>query len=131
MKKFVLAIFTVFGLSNFASAQTEAETVNWLSNNIGRIDNVNCPTLQLFGDNFVIDNNGLKLYNEVESCSIKWNEIKDVKTTKDFIFVISEKEIKNKPVVLKFYINNQEDAIHFESGFKHLAELENDHFVKK
>ena len=130
MKKIILTVSALVGLANFASAQNYQQTVNWLKDNVGRIDHVNCPTIQLFGDNLEINENGVKLYDDNQSCAIEWDEIRDIEKSKDFIYLISEKTINEKPIVLKFFINNQEDDVHFTEAFKHIRNLNKNMIAK-
>lgn len=125
MKKNIFAVVTLLTLGSSVFAQDVNQTANWLKNNTSKLDHVNCPTKELFGDNFEINEEGMRLYSEVEnkSCAIKWDNIKDIQKTKDFIFVISEELYNDKPIVLKFYSKDQTDQLHFENGFKHLANL--------
>ena len=130
MKKIILTVSALVGLSNLAAAQNYQQTVNWLKDNVGRIDHVSCPTIQLYGDNLEINENGVKLYDDNQSCAIEWTGIKDIEKTKDYIYLISENTINEKPIVLKFFINNQEDDIHFTEAFKHIRNLNKNMIAK-
>ena len=130
MKKFILTVVALVGFNNFLAAQDYQQTVNWLKDNIGQIDHVNCPTIQLYGNNLEINDSGVKLYDENQSCKIEWSEIKDVEKSREFIYLISEKTIDNKPIVLKFFINNNDTEIHFTHAFKFMKNLNDSNIAK-
>ena len=125
MKRNVFTAVALLILGGSVFAQDINQTSNWLRNNTYRLDHVNCPTKELFGDNFEINEEGMRLYSDEanKSCSIKWEEIKDIQRTQDFIYVISEELYNDKSIVLKFYAKDQTNQLHFEKGFKYLANL--------
>lgn len=114
-------MLAIFAINNSSFAQDNKDVYQWLSSNISRLDHVNCSTKSLFGDQFEISEQGLHLFDNFNSCEIKWVDIKSIEQTDDFIFVISEETYDNAPIVLKFYIKNEINKIHFISGFKHIA----------
>jgi hypothetical protein len=130
MKKFILTVVALVGFNNFLAAQDYQQTVNWLKDNIGQIDHVNCPTIQLYGNNLEINDSGVKLYDENQSCKIEWSEIKDVEKSREFIYLISEKTIDNKPIVLKFFINNEDTDIYFTHALKFMKNLNDSNIAK-
>lgn len=123
MKQFIITTSTFITLVGSASAQDITQTTNWLKNNTHRLDHIDCPTKELFGNHFEINEQGMNFSNKEEnkSCIINWVNIKDVIRTQDYIYVVSEELYEGIPIVLKFYSKDQTNQLHFENGFKHIA----------
>ena len=130
MRKLVSTLL-LLGFYGVVNAQTETETVNWLKQNQSKLDHVNCQQLNIYGDYFEINDDHVRLYNDLkQECKITWNNVKKVSFDNDFIYVVSKDKLNEENIRLKLFIADQSMRSRFGKAVQHLATIKTNTIAK-
>lgn len=127
--KTVLFCLLSFFLINTISAQTEAETLEWL--NIKKLDmsiagSFSSTVPKYSADTLLIKKYSLRLSNDKGAWTeITWTSIKEIKKEGSTVKVISGSMYKNMPVFISLAIYNVDLLGKVHTAIKHMATLNN------